>query len=293
MAGISVIGLGGMGRAMARNLLAAGHDVTVWNRSAAPLDELVAAGARRAADVTDALQSPVVLSMLADDAAFAEVFLDSGVLSTARDDLVHANLATVSTALAVRATDAHAAHGLGYVAAPVFGRVSAAEAGALSILAAGGPERLDRLQPVFDVLGTRTWRLGEDPAQANVVKILGNYLIAAAIQNVGEAVSVVEAAGVDPGLFVELISTALFPGRVYAGYGEMIAERRYQPAAFRTELGRKDLHLALDAAAAHEIALPVGEVLREVFDSAIADGRGDDDWASIAERQPRGSSRPR
>ncbi|MFF9501235.1 NAD(P)-dependent oxidoreductase [Streptomyces sp. NPDC014656] len=287
MGEVAVVGLGGMGRAIARNLVRAGHETVVWNRSAGPAEELADAGALRAASVAEALQCPVVFSVLSDDPSVAEVFLDSGVLGEARPGTVHVNVATVSVGLARRAAEAHAAHGIGYVAAPVFGRVGVAEAGALNVLAAGEPELVDRAQPFFDVIGSRTWRLGELPEQANTAKVLGNYLIACAIQSLGEAVSVADAAGADPGRFVELLASTLFPGPVYSGYGSMIARRRYRPAGFTTALGRKDLHLALDAAAGLAVPLPFGELLRGVFDQAIADGRAADDWAVIAERQPR------
>ncbi|MFF0637409.1 NAD(P)-dependent oxidoreductase [Nocardia sp. NPDC004151] len=287
MSSIAVIGLGAMGRPIARNLLKAGHDVMVWNRSDGPADELVAAGARRADSVAEAMHMPVVFSVLSDDQAVAETFIDSGALARTADGTVHVNLATVRAGLARRASAAHAEHGVGYIAAPVFGRVPVAEAGALNILAAGEPALIDRVQPLFDVIGSRTWRLGDRPEQANIVKILGNYLIACAVQSLGEAVSVAERAGVDSGQFVDLLTSTLFPGAVYSGYGSMIAERRYQPAGFTTVLGRKDLHLALQAAADHDIPLPIGQLLRAVFEQAIADGRGSDDWAVIAEQQPR------
>ncbi|MBC9714905.1 NAD(P)-dependent oxidoreductase [Streptomyces sp. TRM66268-LWL] len=287
MRSIAVVGLGAMGRPIAHNLVKAGHDVVVWNRSDAPAEELVAAGARRAASVTEALRTPVVFSLLSDDRAVTQTFLDSGVLAQAPAGTVHVNLATVSADLARRAGEVHAEHGVGYVAAPVFGRVPVAEAGALNILAAGEAELIDRVQPFFDVIGSRTWRLGDRPEQANIVKILGNYLIACAIQSLGEAVSLAEAAGVDSGQLVDLLTSTLFPGPVHSGYGPMIAERRYQPAGFTTTLGRKDLHLALDAAATHAVPLPIGELLRTVFDQTITDGHGADDWAAIAEQQPR------
>ncbi|MEU6658702.1 NAD(P)-dependent oxidoreductase [Streptomyces sp. NPDC046821] len=287
MSSIAVIGLGAMGRPIARNLLKAGHDVVVWNRSDGPTVELVAVGARRAASVAEAMQAPMVFSALSDDRAVTETFIDSGVLAQTPGGTVHVNLATVSTDLARRAGAAHAEHGVGYVAAPVFGRVPVAEAGALNVLAAGEDALLNRVQPFFDVIGSRTWRLGDRPEQANIVKILGNYLIACAIQSLGEAVSVAEGAGVDSGQLIELLTSTLFPGAVYTGYGPMIAERRYQPAGFTTILGRKDLHLALDAATDQGIPLPIGQLLRTVFDEAIADGRGADDWAVITEQQPR------
>lgn len=226
-------------------------------------------------------------AVLSDDRAVAETFIDSGVLSQIPAGTVHVNLATVSAGLARRVGAVHAESGVGYVAAPVFGRVPVAEAGALNILAAGEEGQINRVQPYFDVIGSRTWRLGERPEQANIAKILGSYLIACAIQSLGEAVSLAEGAGVDPGQFVKLLTSTLFPGAVYAGYGSMIAARRYQPAGFTTILGRKDLHLALDAATDHDTPLPIGQLLHAVFDQAIADGHGADDWAVIAEQQPR------
>ncbi|MFF4060234.1 hypothetical protein ACFYZ8_31905 [Streptomyces sp. NPDC001668] len=146
--------------------------------------------------------------------------------------------------LARRDVKAHATLGIGYVAAPVFGRVSV----------------------VFDAIGLRTWRLGERPERANTV---------------------VNAVGADLGQFVELLASTLFPGPVYSGYGWMIAQRRYRPAGSTTALGRKDPHLALDAADGQAVSLPFGELLTGVFDQAIADGRGADDWAAIAEQQQR------
>ncbi|WP_257720802.1 NAD(P)-dependent oxidoreductase [Microbacterium sp. XT11] len=147
------------------------------------------------------------------------------------------------------------------------------------------------MQPFFDVIGVRTWNLGRRPEQANVVKIIGNYLIACAIQSMGEAVGVAEEVGVDPAQLVELLTSTLFPGPVYTSYGSLIAERRYRPAGFTTRLGRKDVHLALDAADTVGFDLPFGEVLRSVFEQAMEQGLGDDDWASIAELRRR--ERPR
>lgn len=280
---VSFIGLGAMGSRIAANLVAAGHEVTVWNRSAGKDEELVAAGAHRAADICEALGTGTVFSMLADDAAFEQTFLDSGVLSGAPAGTVHVNMATVSTALAARAAAVHAEHGVGYLAAPVFGRPPVAEAGQLNILAAGQDALIDRVQPLLDVIGARTWRVGARPEQGNLVKILGNYLMAAAIESMSEAVAVAEASGVDASELVDVLTSTMFPGQVYGTYGRLIAERTYRPAGFTTLLGRKDVNLGLDAAAAQDVGLPIGEVLRTVLDEAVAQGHGADDWSSISE----------
>lgn len=285
MSSIAVIGLGAMGCPIARNLHRAGHDVTVWNRSPEPARALAAEGLRVAGSIEDTWDSGVVFSMLSDDTAVTETFLDSELLTAAPAGSVHVNLATVSPGLARRAAERHAERGVGYLAAPVFGRVAVAEAGNLTILAAGAPALIERVQPYLDAIGTRTWNLGGQPEQANVVKILGNYLIACAIQSLGEVTAMAEQVGVDPTQLIDLLTATLFPGAVYASYGALIAQHSYQPAGFTTHLGRKDVHLALDAAQQNGLTLPFGEVLRTVLDQAIVRGHGDDDWASIAELQ--------
>lgn len=285
MSSIAVIGIGAMGRPIALNLHQAGHQVTVWNRSRERAEALAADGLRVARSIEQAWDSGVVLSALSDDHAVADTFLESGLLDAAPPGSVHINVATVSPGLARRAAELHAEHGVGYLAAPVFGRVAVAEAGNLNILAAGAPHLIDQAQPFFAAIGTRTWNLGERPEQANVVKILGNYLVACAIQSLGEASGMAEQVGVDPTQLVELLTATLFPGAVYGSYGALIAEHRYRPAGFTTHLGRKDVHLALDAAQAGGPTLPFGEALRTALDRTIARGHGDDDWASIAELQ--------
>ncbi len=288
MSDVSFIGLGAMGRPLVRNLLRAGHVVTVWNRSPGPVAALAAEGAVSAERIEEALAGEVILSMLSDDDAFAETFLSPAALDAMPEGGVHVNLATVSTALARDATASYAARGIGYIAAPVFGRVAVAEVGKLNILAAGDTALLDRVQPLFDVIGARTWRLGERLEQANMVKILGNYLIACAIEALGEAVALGDSVGVDAEELVEVLTGTLFPGAVYSSYGGMIAKERYRPAGFTTLLGRKDLHLVLDAAADRAVPLPVGEVLRSVFDDALRAGHGEDDWAVVGGRRRRG-----
>ena len=285
MGTIAVVGLGSMGKPIAQNLLAAGHSVVVWNRSRPAVEELVAAGATEAASPGEAFETGLVLSVLANDRAVREAILDSDALSAAPPGTVHANLATVSTGLARAAVDTHSRRGIGYVASPVFGRPDVAAAGRLNILAAGRASLIDKLEPYFEVIGAKTWRLGPKPEHANVVKILGNYLLVSAIQSLSEAISVAEAADVEPEALIEVLSGTLFPGPVYSGYGALIARREYQPTGFSTTLGLKDLDLAFETARLMGFPLPIGDVLREVLVDTIATGHGNDDWSSMAERQ--------
>jgi len=168
---IGFAGLGGMGSAMAANLLQAGFTLTVWNRSPQAAQPLVNAGARQAERPEQLADADVLITMLADDAATQQVVVDSGLLQRMKPGALHINMATISVELAKRLTTLHAEHGIGYLAAPVLGRVDVAAAGKLNILAAGDSERLKQAQPLFDALGQKTWHFGADPAQANVVKI--------------------------------------------------------------------------------------------------------------------------
>ncbi|MFB7734846.1 NAD(P)-dependent oxidoreductase [Streptomyces sp. NPDC056112] len=282
MDGIGFVGLGTMGRPMARRLLAAGHRVVVWNRSRPAVEELRGDGAEAAADLVEVFGLPVVMSMLSDDAGVRSLILDSGVLDGA-ECRVHVNLATVSAGFASEAEQRHTRRGIGYVAAPVLGRADVAAAGKLNVLAAGAPEALDLARPVLAPLAGRIWELGDDPARANVVKIAVNFLLAAAIEATAEATSLVESYGVDAAAFVELISGTLFPGPVYGTYGGLMAEQRYEPPGFTTRLGLKDVGLALSAAHRRDMALPTGSLVRDALLEAVAAGWSERDWATLAE----------
>ncbi|MGW4692972.1 NAD(P)-dependent oxidoreductase [Kitasatospora cineracea] len=278
---VGFIGLGGMGRAMARRLLAAGHTVRVWNRSPEPVAELVAEGATAAGTLAEAFEAQVVVSMLADDRVVESLLLDEELLSGARA-AAHANMATVSPALARRAAELHARHGIGYVAAPVLGRTDVAAAGNLNILAAGPSAELDRLAPLFEAMGRRTWPLGEDPAAANVAKISANFLLVSAIEAFSEAAALAEANGLAPAALLEVLTDSLFPGPVYAGYGAMITRQTFEPAGFRLALGLKDVNLALEAGADTQVPLPLASLLRDSLLQAIAHGHGEQDLAAIS-----------
>jgi len=177
----------------------------------------------------------------------------------------------------------HAERGVAYVAAPVLGREDAAAAGRLNILAAGDDKAIARVQPLLDVLGQRTWRFGEEPAQANAVKLAANFCIASAIGSLAEAAALVRGHGIAAAQLIELLGETLFAAPVYRIYGGLIAERRYRPAGFATTLGRKDVDLALQAAGARGVPMPLAELLRDALDEAIAHGDGDADWAVLAE----------
>lgn len=280
---VGFVGLGAMGAAMVRNLLGKGVQVTVWNRSRAIVDELAAEGASAAASVDEAFAADIVLTMLAHDQAVREVLLDSGALAKARKGVVHINLATISTALAAELSVLHAELGLGYVAAPVFGRPPVAQAGGLNVLAAGAPDAVAAAMPVLELLAAKVWPLGEDPVRANALKLAGNFMIVSAIESMGEAVALGEAYGVEAPELLDMLSSTLFAAPIYKIYGAMIAERRYSPPGFAAELGLKDVRLVLDAAEAKGLSMPLADLAEASLESLLGGPDKDLDLAALAE----------
>lgn len=280
---VGFVGLGAMGAAMVRNLLAKGVSVTVWNRSPAIVDALAAEGATPAASVDEVFAADIVLSMLAHDAAMREVLVDSGVLARARKGVVHVNHATISTDLAAELAALHAELDLGYVAAPVFGRPPVAQAGGLNVLAAGAPDAIAKALPVLEMLAAKVWPLGEDPVRANALKLAGNFMIVSAIESMGEAVALGEAYGVAAPDLLDMLSSTLFAAPIYKIYGAMIAERRYTPPGFAAELGLKDVRLVLDAAQAKGLSMPLADLAEASLESLLGGDQKDLDLAALAE----------
>ncbi|MGR4864272.1 NAD(P)-dependent oxidoreductase [Caulobacter sp. LARHSG274] len=280
---IGFIGLGAMGQAMAANLLDKGHAVTVWNRSPAAVAALVAEGAKAAAAIDETLQGDVVLSILAHDQAIRDALLEGGALSRAKPGLVHVNLATISTAFARELADRHAALGLGYVAAPVFGRPPVARAGGLNVLAAGAPEAVDRAMPVLEALAAKVWPMGEDPVRANAVKIAGNLMIVAAVEAMGEATALGAAHGVPAADLLDVLTSTIFAAPIYKIYGAMIAEGRYHPPGFAADLALKDVRLAQAAGDEKGLALPLADLVESGLEALLAGEGETPDLAALAE----------
>ncbi|MGD9512028.1 MAG: NAD(P)-dependent oxidoreductase [Geminicoccaceae bacterium] len=280
---VGFIGLGQMGAAMAANLVAAGHTVTVYNRSPAKAAPLVEKGARLAAGVAGACRGEVVVTMLADDRAVADTALgDGGIVASLSPGALHVSMSTISVELSDRMAAAHEANGQRYLAAPVFGRRDAAAAAKLFVVAAGAPESVATAQSLFDAMGQRTFVVADRPSAANLVKLSGNFLIASAIEALGEAMALVAKGGVDRKLYLELLTSTLFAAPAYRTYGGLIAEQRYEPAGFAAPLGLKDLRLALAAAEGLEVPMPLASLLRDRLLALVAQGGADQDWSAIA-----------
>ena len=281
---VGFIGLGHMGSGMAANLLRAGHEVTVFNRSADKRRPLIDLGAREATKVADACTGEAVITMLADDAALREVALgDEGIVEELRRGSMHISMSTASVELTRRLTEVHEEAAQKFVAAPVFGRPEMAAAAKLFIVAAGSAEALRMCQPLFDAMGQRTFPLGTEPAAASLVKLTGNFMLAATIECLGEALALVGKAGIEPASFVDLLTSTLFPAPAYRTYGSLIADRKFQPAGFAAPLGHKDVRLLLAASEALHVPMPIASLLNDRFLRLIAQGGKKLDWSAISQ----------
>ena len=211
---VGFIGLGHMGAGMAANLLASGHEVTVYNRTPGRAHALVARGAHAAGRVPDACRGEAVVTMLADDAAVEGVVFDGeGILGSLGRGAIHVSMSTIGVALSERLAAAHTNAGQRFVAAPVFGRPDAAAAAKLFILAAGAPDALDACSPLFESMGQKTFPIGNAPPAANLVKLSGNFLMATVIEALGEAMALVEKAGVDRHRYLDFLTPRSSPRR--------------------------------------------------------------------------------
>jgi len=283
---IGFVGLGNMGRGMAANLLKAGHHVTVYNRSPVKAQDLAQQGATIARTVAEACGGAVVFTMLADDHAVENVtFGDDGIpgiLASLEPGATHVSSSTISVAMSERLAAAHADAGQHYVAAPVFGRPEAAAAAKLFVITAGDPQVLQPLVPLFDAIGQRTFVVSEQPHAANLVKLSGNFLIASAIESVGEAVALVAKAGVDRQQYVDILTSTLFAAPAYQTYGGLIARQEFEPAGFAATLGLKDIRLVLAAAEVLQVPLPLASLLRDRLLTLVATGGGQLDWSAVS-----------
>lgn len=279
---IGFIGLGRMGGHVAANLLKAGHQVTVWNRSQTPLAALVAKGATAAKAPEDALKGDAVFSMLSNDQVMRDLGLAGPLLDKAAKGLIHVNLATISVGFAKELAAAHQKAGLAYISSPVFGRPEMAESAQLVLVAGGDAAALKTMQPVFEKIGARTVTM-DAPEKANLFKIAGNFMIASELESIGEAFALLRKGGVDPSLFHDVLSGRLFTGAVFKAYGTMILNRTYEPAGFALTLGLKDVNLARAAAEGLGVAMPTADILKMHYDEAVGWGWQERDWAAIGE----------
>jgi 3-hydroxyisobutyrate dehydrogenase-like beta-hydroxyacid dehydrogenase len=275
-----------MGTAMAANLAAAGCQVTAYVRRPDRMDELAALGLKPTTEITDLFDSEIVVSMVPDDNAVRDVVFgreDLGIEGLAlglKRGAIHLSMSTISSSAASDLAKEHARHGQGYVGAPVFGNPDAAKARQLFIVAAGAATDVERCQPIFDILGQKTFVIGTDAGHANLVKLLGNMMTATTLEMLGEVVAVALKRGLDPKAFIDIMTSTMFGGRAHKIYGDKIVNQSYAPG-FVMPLVLKDVRLALAEAENAGAPMPSVDVVRDRLITGIARGHGGLDWSAL------------
>jgi 3-hydroxyisobutyrate dehydrogenase-like beta-hydroxyacid dehydrogenase len=277
---IGFLGLGAMGTPMALRLIAAGHELSVWNRTEGRTKPLLREGAIAAATPAEAeLGADAVITMLFDDEANEQVlFGPNGLLDALEPGALHISCSTISVALSERLTAEHARRGIDFVAAPVFGRPNVAAEGRLWIVVAGSDAVVERARPVLEPLSRGISVIGSEPRQAHALKLGGNFLISAMIHSLSEAFVYAEAQGIEPATFLEAVNSALFQSPFYAAYGNVMLHPP-ENAGATIALGMKDIRLLREAAAGTKTRLSLADTLAEIFGQAQEAGLGNEDWA--------------
>lgn len=277
------VGLGAMGQGMARSLVRAGHEVTVWNRTRERADALAKEGAKVAATPAEAARAGVVFSMVAEDRALdAVVSGPDGILAGLPKGGVHVSASTIGIDTAERLARGHEEAGRWLVSAPVFGRPDAAAEGKLTVVAAGPDAAMEVVKPLLQALAAKLFVVGKVPAQANVVKLAGNFLIMSLVEGLAESTAFVAKAGVEKQQFLDVLVGSMFDAPVVRTYGKILLEERFSPPGFALPLALKDNRLLLQAGERLAVPLPLASLVRDRMVTALARGWADQDWSSIA-----------
>ena len=280
---VGFIGLGVMGAPVAMNILKDGHQLVVYNRTPEKTRPFLEAGATVVPSPGAIGNVDVLVTCVSDGIAEEDIFFGSGLIDRLPTTSVHMSCTTIGIGTARKLVEAHGARDRHYVAAPVLGRaVDMAEARKLFVLAAGAPDALARCAPLFTAIGQRTFEFGSDPITAIAVKLAINFLVANAIEAMGEAFALTGQYGVQPVKFYEFMTNTMFPAPPYKAYGKLIEKDCYVPANFVVPLGLKDVKLALEAAEMAHLTLPVANVMRDHLIQALAQGYANEDWSVVA-----------
>lgn len=289
---VTFIGLGRMGQTMVHRLLDAGHEVTVYNRSADKLAAVLERGAIRSSSIEAAARGSggLVVTMLADDRALAAVTEGAeGLIAHLPPGGVHVVMGTHAVGTVRALAERHRLAGQMLLAAPVLGRPEAVTAGRLGIIVAGPSAAAERARPALEAIGRRLFAVGEDPGAASAIKLANNMLLACAIEAMGEAFSLVEKSGATREVFRDIVVDGLFACPAYTAYAGIIADKAYDKVGFTATLALKDVNLALAAGETASVPLPSVSICRDRLLGAMAHGNAEKDWAVMALEQSRAS----
>lgn len=282
---IGFIGLGSLGTPIAKNILASGHSFHVYNRTASRTKALTEKGAKLKTSIAQlAKECNIVFTIVSDDAALKEVCEgDNGLLKNLRRESIHISMSTILPQTAADLAALHRQHGQHYLAAPVFGRPEAAAAKKINFVISGEEKIRNAVEPLLKDAGAAgVWHFGDQVTAANTVKLCGNFLIAGALEAIGESIHLASESGVNPGQMWNMFLQTIFNAPVYHTYSAIILEKKFEPAAFTAKLGLKDLDLVLEQAASVKQRMPLAEMLKTNLQKLVTAGKGHEDWSAVS-----------
>jgi len=281
---IGFIGIGMMGFPMARNLMEAGYDLAVYNRTPEKASSLMDLGAVIKKNPLDVAQpGGIVMSCVSEDDALTAVVGEHGQLAERLGrDGIHVSMSTILPRTAARLAEQQSAFGGYYVAAPVMGRPDVVLAKKQSYFIAGDEDAKKRVVPLLEAIGQKIFDFGTVPEKANVAKLAANFLIASAIESMAEAFTLISKNKGDPNKLLEAIGSTLFACPIYQNYGRQILDKKYMEPLFKLKLGLKDVRLIAETADESHIPMRFARVLKDRFSEAMSHGLSDYDWTGIA-----------
>lgn len=282
---IGFIGLGNLGTPIALNLIDSGHDLHVYNRTASKAAPLASKGAIVSDSIASlAKQCSVVFTIVSDDAALKNICEgENGLLNHLQKESVHISMSTILPQTAANLEALHQQYGQHYLASPVFGRPEAATAKKLNFTISGNEKIRKQMEPLLkDAGGMNVWDFGDDISAANTVKLCGNFLIASALEAIGESVHLAKKSGVDAQQMWNMLSQTLFSAPVYINYSNIILQQKFDPAAFTMKLGLKDINLVLQQAASANQSMPLASLLQRHMQQMVNNGKENIDWSAVS-----------
>ncbi len=282
---IGFIGLGSLGTPIALNLIESGHVLHVYNRTLSKTETLAEEGASVCKSIADLAQKcSIVFTIVSDDAALKNICEgDSGLLKNLEKDSVHVSMSTILPGTAERLSLLHKKYSQHYLASPVFGRPEAASAKKLNYVISGEENIRKQIEPLLKDAGAiNVFDFGAAITAANTVKLCGNFLIASALEAIGESVSLAEKSGVDAKQMWDMFSKTLFNTPLFHNYSNIILQQKFEPAAFTMKLGLKDMNLILQQASLANQPMPLAQLVQKKMKAIVDNGKENIDWSAVS-----------
>jgi 3-hydroxyisobutyrate dehydrogenase-like beta-hydroxyacid dehydrogenase len=282
---IGFIGLGSLGAPIAMNLLESGHALRVFNRTASKAKSFGDKGAKVSESIAElAHECSVVFTIVSDDAALKSICEgENGLLKNMQKGSLNISMSTILPKTAEELSLLHEKNGLHYLASPVFGRPEAARVKKLNFVVSGNEENRKLAEPLLkEAGGMNVFDFGDVITAANTVKLCGNFLIASALEAIGESINLAKKSGVDAKKMWNMLSQTLFNTPVYQNYSNIILQQKFEPAAFTMKLGLKDLNLVLQQASLANQSMPLAELIQKNMKQIVDSGKPEIDWSAVA-----------